>query len=235
MLNSLVLAVLSVLLFPLAALAQTPEPPRAGLMLVAAVPPASQAPVGIAAGSPPAKVNLSWTASATPAANVAGYDVFRSTSPGTEAGTTALNGATPITTTAYIDSTAVAGTTYFYTVSTQSTAALGSKLSAFSNEVSAVVPSNPAPPTLGVVTFSVVPAAGGKQETITASYQENAAGAQTEYQLWSGAAVLKQAKPSIAASGAYTVTWTGKITSAPKPSLTVEDDAGNVATSVAGN
>ena len=205
--NRITIFLLSFLLLPLAALAQT-------------------APVGLAAGSPASKVNLNWTASATPAAQVAGYDVFRATTAGGEAGTTALNGATPVVGTAFVDSTAVAGQTYFYVVSTQGT---NSKLSAFSNEVTAAVPSNPAPPVLGVVTFSILPQ--GKKETIVASYSETTPGTHTAFQLWSGKGLLKSGVPTLANDGKYSVSWTGAIASAPHPSLTIEDDAGNVATS----
>jgi hypothetical protein len=200
--------------------------------LSAALVTSAQAPVGLPAGSPPAKVNLSWTASATPAAQLAGYDVFRATTAGGESGTSALNGTSPIAGTSYIDSTAIGGTTYFYTVSAQGTVALGSKLSAFSNEITVVVPTNPVPPVLGIATFSISKGANNTK-IIVASYKEQTPGVQTAYQLWSGTTLLKYGTPALSADGTYSFKWTVKKANAANPSFTIEDAAGNISTSIA--
>ena len=80
----------------------------------------TQAPTGVAAalaGAPgynvPATINLSWTA---PSEAVAGYNVYRGTTPGGENYSTPLNGNLPVTGTSYSDATGAAGTTYYYTV-----------------------------------------------------------------------------------------------------------------------
>ena len=199
------------------------------MALFAAIPAHAQTvPTGLAAGSPASKVNLNWTASPpVTGVTIAGYDVFRSTTSGGEAGTPALNGSTPITGTTFTDSTGVPGMTYFYVISAQSTAG---KLSAFSNEATAAIPANPAPPVLGVVTFSIVN--GPNNTKIIAAAYTDASGAQTAYQLWSGSTLLKSGTPAIAANGAYSFSWKVKKALLTTPSLTIEDAAGNVSTSV---
>ena len=197
-------------------------------MMAIAIPAQAQTtPTGLAAGSPASKVNLAWTAS-TPVTGVtiAGYDVFRSTTSGGEAGTLALNGSTPITGTTFVDSTGTPGATYFYVISAQSTAG---KLSAFSNEATATLPANPNPPTLGVVTFSIVN--GPNNTKIIAAAYTDTTGGQTAYQLWSGSTLLKSGTPAIAANGSYSFSWKVKKALLTTPSLTIEDAGGNVATS----
>jgi hypothetical protein len=208
--NRFLLSVLCAFLLPLAAFGQT-------------------VPVGQPNGTPHS-VSLTCTPSTT--SGVTGYNFYRATTAGGEAGTPALNGATPTSGCAFTDTTVVAGQKYFYVAA----ATIGTSQSAFSGEVSVTIPTNPAPPSaLTVASFSVVPSSNGKQETITATYIEPTAGAKTFYQLWSTNGLLKSGQPSVSANGSYTITWTGKISNAPKPSFTVEDDLGNVATSDKGD
>jgi fibronectin type 3 domain-containing protein len=79
-----------------------------------------------------ATVNLAWDVPASGGA-ATGYNVYRSTVSGQF--TTKLN-ATPLTTLTYADTTAVAGTTYFYVVR----AVNASGESANSNQVTAAIP-----------------------------------------------------------------------------------------------
>jgi fibronectin type 3 domain-containing protein len=74
----------------------------------------SAAPTGLV-GTPvsASKINLSWTA---PADAISGYNIYRGTSAGAENYAAPLNGGTPITATAYSDTTVNSGTTYYYTV-----------------------------------------------------------------------------------------------------------------------
>jgi fibronectin type 3 domain-containing protein len=74
------------------------------------------------------KVDLSWTASS----GATGYNVYRSTSSGTEVGPP-VNGNVPISGTTFSDTGLTNGTTYFYVV----TAENGGGESPYSNEVSA--------------------------------------------------------------------------------------------------
>ena len=75
---------------------------------------APSAPAGLVASYVPvAGIKLSWTA---PSGTIAGYNVYRGTTPGGENYAAPLNGATPITNTTYTDTTTVGGTTYYYTV-----------------------------------------------------------------------------------------------------------------------
>jgi hypothetical protein len=80
-------------------------------------------------------VILTWTASVS--SGVAGYYVYRGTTSGGE-GATPLN-STPITATAYYDTSVQAGATYYYTVTTLSSDE--TTQSAASSEASAAVPS----------------------------------------------------------------------------------------------
>jgi len=88
------------------------------------------------------QVCISWTASTTPSVT---YSVFRSTAAGGENYASPLN-VSPITGTSYLDSTATAGTEYFYTI----VAVLGGYMSAPSSEVSVQIPTPPAAPTAPV-------------------------------------------------------------------------------------
>lgn len=120
-----------------------PRPKMAAFRLMIAADPAPQTgtvPVGLPNGTPHSTA-LSWNASTS---TVAGYNVFRSTITGGEAGTPALNGATVISGTSFTDTSVVPGTTYFYVVSAQ--AATGNQ-SGFSNEATDTIPNNPANPT----------------------------------------------------------------------------------------
>jgi fibronectin type 3 domain-containing protein len=78
---------------------------------------------------------LAWTA--VPSGNIAGYNLFRGTSPGGE-GSTPLN-STPIQSTSYVDGSVSAGVTYYYVMT--AVAQNGATQSTPSNEVSAAVPS----------------------------------------------------------------------------------------------
>jgi hypothetical protein len=178
---------------------------------------AAQTPTGQPAGTP-SSVVLNWTASVT--AGV-GYNVYRATATGLEAGTPALNGGTPITATTFTDVTVTSGTTYFYVVSST----LAGVQSKFSNEIS-VVPTLPAPPVLSGATVAVMQD-GNQTRTITASYTDTS-GLPTAYQLWGGSTLLQKGQPAISSTGQYSVTWTGRNGKSPSPVLTVEDAAGNV-------
>ena len=59
------------------------------------------------------QINLSWTA---PSGAVAGYNVYRGTTPGGENYAAPVNGGALVGGTSYSDTTAVAGTAYYYTV-----------------------------------------------------------------------------------------------------------------------
>lgn len=87
-------------------------------------------------------VTLNWVASTTP--NVT-YNVYRSTVSGS--GYSQIN-ASPVTTTSFLDANVTNGTTYFYVVR----AFDGTTESVNSNQVTAVIPSAPAPPTNLTVT-----------------------------------------------------------------------------------
>jgi len=86
---------------------------------------APAAPTGLAAVAGDGSVSLSWNANGEP--DLAGYDVFRSTSASGPWGQ--LNGAL-VMTTAYTDMTAVNGTTYWYVVTAVNTASMSSGQSA---------------------------------------------------------------------------------------------------------
>ena len=96
------------------------------------------APTGLGATPISAsEIDLAWTA---PSGAVSGYNVYRGTNPGVE-GSSPINGGTLVATTAYNDTTASAGTTYYYTVK----AANGSGTGTASNEAHALT--YPAAPT----------------------------------------------------------------------------------------
>jgi titin len=80
-------------------------------------------------------VILTWDAS--PTSGIAGYFVYRGTTPGGES-SVPLN-STPVNATSYTDANVTAGSAYYYVVT--AVAADGSTQSASSNEASATVPS----------------------------------------------------------------------------------------------
>jgi hypothetical protein len=86
-------------------------------------------------------VVLTWTASTDGAANpTLGYNVYRSSSTGTEDGTTAINGTTLVGVGCSTDSNVSVGQTYFYVLRSS----LGGVESVDSNEASAkMVPAAP--------------------------------------------------------------------------------------------
>ena len=83
-------------------------------------------------------VGLSWTTPANGGSAITGYQVLRGTTSGGETVLTTV----PAATTSYVDSTAAAGTTYFYRVAAVNSVGVGD----LSNEVSAAVASAPAAP-----------------------------------------------------------------------------------------
>ena len=72
------------------------------------------APGGVVANPGNALVTLNWNANTEP--DLRGYDVYRGTSGSVSTAGTPLNGATPLTTTTFSDSTVTNGTTYYYVV-----------------------------------------------------------------------------------------------------------------------
>jgi hypothetical protein len=103
-------------------------------------PPAAPAGLGATAGN--GVVSLAWTANNDP--DLAGYNVYRSTSPGVTKGTP-LNGAL-LTSPAFTDVTAVNGTTYYYAIAAVDTS---TNVSGLSGEVSAT-PELPVPGAYGL-------------------------------------------------------------------------------------
>jgi len=79
---------------------------------------AVNAPTGLTAMPVlPTQINLSWEAPCGIARGTfTGYNIYRGTTPGGENYSSPINGSTMVTTTTYSDTTAVAGTTYYYTV-----------------------------------------------------------------------------------------------------------------------
>ena len=71
------------------------------------------APIGLGATAGNGSVSLAWTANGEP--DLAGYNVYRSTTPSVPL-VSPLNGATLVATAAYLDGTAANGTTYYYVV-----------------------------------------------------------------------------------------------------------------------
>jgi hypothetical protein len=174
----------------------------------------------------PHQTVLSWaTSPPVTGVTVSGYNVYKSSTSGGESGTKAINGATLVSGTTYTDASVTPGATAYYVVEAQSSTG---NQSVPSNEVSATTPNNPNPPVLSAAIVSIN--VNGKKETITASYTDTNPVAKTAYQLWSTTGLLKSGEPSVASSGSYLITWSGATANAPHPSLTVEDDSGNVAT-----
>jgi fibronectin type 3 domain-containing protein len=136
------------------------------------------APSGLVASGGAGSVSLSWSAPASDGGSpVTGYNVYRGTSAGGESATPMATG---VTTTTFTDTTAVNGTTYFYTVAAVN--AVG--VSAQSNEASATpqpaatVPSAPQSPT-----------ASGGNGTVTVSWSpptSNGGAAITGYNVYRG-------------------------------------------------
>jgi fibronectin type 3 domain-containing protein len=75
---------------------------------------------------------LNWTASSS--SNIAGYNIYRSTTSG--GSYTKLN-TSPVVPTSYTDSTVQAGVTYYYVATAVNTDSIES---AYSNQVQAVIP-----------------------------------------------------------------------------------------------
>ena len=94
--------------------------------------PAPDAPANLAASASTAGISLTWDPNTE--LDLAGYNVYRSTSPGVTTVGTPINGAL-LTSPTYVDSNVAGGTTYYYVVTAVDT---GSHKSDPSNEVSAV-------------------------------------------------------------------------------------------------
>jgi len=112
----------------------------------APAPPQGTVPTGLPNGTAHS-VSLSWTGSTCTGCAIDGYNIFRASSAGGEAGTEALNGATPVTGTSFTDTNVSQAQTYYYVVSAAYTVTGSTTVeqSGFSNEASATVPgaSNP--------------------------------------------------------------------------------------------
>jgi len=98
--------------------------------------------VAAAVGQSGHSVTLNWTASPTPSVT---YNVYRATA---AAGPFSQINPSPVNAVSFLDSAVTAGTTYYYYVR----AFDGTTESSNSNQVNAVVPSAPAPPTNLTVT-----------------------------------------------------------------------------------
>ena len=85
----------------------------------------------------PHGVPLTWTASITPPSLVAGYNVYRGTTPGGEDLSTPIN-TSVVAGDAYLDISVAAGMTYYYVVET---VGVNGQQSVPSNEASSTIPS----------------------------------------------------------------------------------------------
>jgi hypothetical protein len=137
------------------------------------------APTGLTASPGPNMVSLAWNANTEP--DLAGYNVYRSTSSPVPTGGTPLNGGTLVTTTSFIDNTVTGGTQYFYAV--RAVDASGNP-SAASNEAPATptVPSGAAIDFDGTndhVTFGSAPSLGVQNFTIETWFRRDGAGVAT--------------------------------------------------------
>ncbi len=96
------------------------------------------APAGLVANAGDSAVDLAWTANTEP--DLAGYDVYRGTSPGSHATKVNASLVSPSPSPSYSDSTATNGTTYYYVVTAVDTSG---NPSGDSNEASATPQNGP--------------------------------------------------------------------------------------------
>ena len=136
------------------------------------------APTGLTASAGSGRISLSWTASS----GATSYNVYRGTSAGGESSTPLATG---VTTTSYPDSTAAAGTTYYYKVAAVNT--YGN--SGLSNEASAAIPSSPPPVPTGLTAMK-----GNKQVLLNWTASSGA----TSYKVYRGTAPGAESTPPIA-------------------------------------
>jgi hypothetical protein len=95
-------------------------------------------PQGLTATGGVQQVTLTWSANTEP--DLAGYNVYRSTSSPVPTTGAPVNGGTPVTTTRYVDSGLTSGTTYYYALRAVDTSGNGS---AASTEASATAKAPP--------------------------------------------------------------------------------------------
>ena len=157
------------------------------LMVFAGCGTGPDAPSGLTVTSQ-SPITLTWTA----VSGVKSYNVYRGTTSGGLSNKTRLN-TSDITTTTYQDTTAVAGTTYYYQV----TAVNSDGVSAASNEVSAVAQSSGN-------TFTVNGSASGSQIVLTWSAVSGA----VTYNVWRGTTSATITNKIKIQSGITTTTFT---------------------------
>jgi fibronectin type 3 domain-containing protein len=139
------------------------------------------APQNLQASAGIGSVALTWDANGEP--DLAGYNVYRSTSSPVSTSGTPLNGATLLTSPSYTDNNVASGTTYYYAVTAVDTA---NNQSAPSNEVSAI-PQTPPPGSYALafdgtndyVTFGAAPSLGAATFTIETWFKRTGAGVGT--------------------------------------------------------